>query len=92
MALSERHDSESWSALRNQRLAGPVREQPHRVLGKKRLLRLTPPRPSGRPFAATRAHADTRATDYTSRSIRDIVTWPVWVCRSPGLSNRGKAS
>ena len=33
----------------NTHLAGPVREQPHRVLGEKRLSRLTPPRPAGRP-------------------------------------------
>ena len=38
-----------WSAP-----AGPVRDQPTRVLGEKPLSRLTPPRPSGRPFAATR--------------------------------------
>ena len=49
MALSVCHDFEFWSALRNQRLAGPVREQPHRVLGEKRSSRLTPPRPAGRP-------------------------------------------
>ena len=35
-------------------MAGPVREQPTRVLGEKPWSRLTPPRPSGRPFAATR--------------------------------------
>ena len=33
---------------------GPVREQPTRVLGEMHSSRLTPPRPSGRPFAATR--------------------------------------
>jgi hypothetical protein len=30
-------------------LSANVREQPHRVLGEKRLSRLTPPRPAGRP-------------------------------------------
>ena len=39
---------------------GPVREQPTRVLGEKQWSRLTPPRPSGRPFAATR-HEDNEA-------------------------------
>src|SRR2546421_8048517 len=34
---------------------GPVRDQPTRVLSEKRWSRLTLPRPSGRPFAATRS-------------------------------------
>jgi hypothetical protein len=45
--------------------AGPVHEQPTRVLGDKHSPRLTPPRPSGRPFVATRSrlasHVNTRA-------------------------------
>src|ERR687888_1811884 len=40
---------------------GPVRDQPTRVLGEKPLSRLTPPRPSGRPFAATRLPVAQRA-------------------------------
>jgi len=34
--------------------SGPVREQPTRVLSEVHSSRMTPPRPSGRPFAATR--------------------------------------
>jgi hypothetical protein len=56
MALSECHDSESWSALRNQRLAGPVRE-PRQERG-------------AAPFAATRVLADLTPHNQTgSRSL-----------------------
>ena len=40
---------------------GPVREQPTRVLNEKLCSRLTFPRPSGRPFAATRSAFDNNA-------------------------------
>ena len=43
--------------------AGPVREQPTRVLSEKPFQRQTPPRPSGRPFAATREWRRTTGCD-----------------------------
>ena len=36
-------------ALQVERRRGPVREQPHRVLGEQHSSRATPPRPAGRP-------------------------------------------
>jgi hypothetical protein len=60
---------EFWSALRDQRLAGPVREQPHRVLGERALVTAHASAPDGAaPFAATRALADlaTRKLDWQS--------------------------
>ena len=44
-------------------VAGPVREQPTRVLGEKPRSRLSPPRPSGRPFAATRERRRRKVLD-----------------------------
>jgi hypothetical protein len=62
---------------------GPVREQPTRVLGEKHWSGLTPPRPSGRPFAATRS-ASIRtpllahkvmavAAHYTKAEMADVI-------------------
>ena len=54
------------------RVPGPVREQPTLVLGKKHLSRMTPPRPSGRPLAATRSAFDslTRNAIPFERNVR----------------------
>ena len=54
--------------------AGPVREQPTRVLGEKRLSRVTPPRPSGRPFAATRCAFDSFVGSRLSQTKRETVS------------------
>src|SRR5712692_11646534 len=43
-------------------VAGPVAGQPHRVLGEKRLSRVTPPRPAGRPRPAPPAYGSFRNT------------------------------
>jgi len=52
-------------------MPGPVREQPTRVLSEKPCSRLTPPRPSGRPFAATRSRLTLQAVSGDARLVGD---------------------